>query len=474
MKLFKDKKFYIFLGIVILFFGLLIKMNYSVDTYLLLSSPRMGYIQEYLSSGRIFTFLFFFILGFLQVPHYIMYLLSYLIAIFLTTLSVYELNKVLDKYVSNKTLSSILSIAIIINPLIIELWLFIETGIMMLSIFASVMVFKYFDKYLEKYDKSNLKYSFIWMIIGLFSYQGTIALFIALSMISILNKKKDFIKNNFIMLLVYGIPTVINYLFVLLFSRKRVGGSLDLGRNIRVIIESSRQLFDGFGLYFRGFISIILITSIILVIYYIVTDKNKKNNKSNLLLSVLYIIFMIYLFTILPIIPQTGERIAVYPRTCYVFLSMIGILFLYVNKKGNYKILSTLLIILLVGEFFTFTRLEVNRFRVNELDKEIILKIEKKVKDYEKVTNIKVNKLAIYNLDKSHKFYDRLDDRINVSAVKEKPSGIAIYTYYTKRRLSYTDSDKFVEYEYFYNKNYNKFSLDQVVIIDDTIHWYLY
>jgi len=100
--MFKDKKFYIFLGIVILFFGLLVRMNYSVDTYLLLSSPRMGYIMEYLSSGRIFTCGFFFILGFLQVSHYIMYLLSYLIAIFLSTVSIYELNKVLDKYVDNK------------------------------------------------------------------------------------------------------------------------------------------------------------------------------------------------------------------------------------------------------------------------------------------------------------------------------------------------------------------------------------
>ena len=470
--MFKDKKFYIFLGIVILFFGLLVKMNYSVDTYLLLSSPKMGYVMEYLSSGRIFTCGFFFILGFLQVPHYIMYLLSYLLAIFLSTVSIYELNKVLDKYVSNKILSCIISIAIIINPFIIELWLFIETGIMMLSILASVEAFKYFDKYLEKYDRKYLKKSFIWMIIGLFSYQGTIALFIALSIISIINKKKDFIKNNFIMLLIYGIPTIINYIFILVFSRNRVGGSFNINRSIHTIIDSTKQLLDGFGLFPRGLIPIILITSIILVIYYILMDKS--NNKNKLLLSVLYIVFMIYFFTILPILPQTGERIAVYPRTCYVFLSMISILFLFINKKGNSEVFITLLIILLIGEFATFTRLEMNRFKVNELDKEIVLKIENKVKKYEEENNVKVTKLAIYNLDNSSKFYERLDDRINVSAIKEKPSGIAIYTYYTKRRLSYTDGDDFVYEMNFNNIRNNEFNLNQVVIIDDTIHWYLY
>ena len=201
---------------------------------------------------------------------------------------------------------------------------------------------------------------------------------------------------------------------------------------------------------------------------------DKTKSKKNALISMFYIIFMIYFFTVLPILPQTGERIAVYPRTCYVFLSMISILFLFINKKGNYKILSTLLIILLVGEFFTFTRLEINRYKVNELDKEIVLKIEDKVREYEKENNIKVTKLAIYNLENSSKFYDRLDDRINVSAVKERPSGIALYTYYTKRRLSYTDGDDFVYELNFNNIRNNKFDLNQVVIVDDTIHWYLY
>ena len=103
--------------------------------------------------------------------------------------------------------------------------------------------------------------------------------------------------------------------------------------------------------------------------------------------------------------------------------------FLFVNKKDNYKILSTLIIILLFVELLSFTRIEINRYKVNENDKEIILKIEKKVKNYEEENKIKVTKLAIYNLDKAHKFYPHLNDTINVSAIKENPSGIASYTF---------------------------------------------
>lgn len=150
MNCFKDKNYYLYLIIVIVFFGMLIKMNFSVDTYLLFSSPKMEYIKEYLFSGRIFTFMFFCFLGFLRIPQYAMYILSFIIAIFFSSLSIYTLDKIINKYVNNRFLSSLISISIIINPFIIELWLFVEMGIMMLSIFSMIKAFTCFDNYLDK------------------------------------------------------------------------------------------------------------------------------------------------------------------------------------------------------------------------------------------------------------------------------------------------------------------------------------
>ncbi len=473
--MFKDKKLYLFLGIVVLFFGLLHRMNFSVDTYLLLSSPNYSYVKEYLGAGRIFTYLLFFLMGSLRIPHYIMYLVSYVMGIVLLTIAIYELYKVLKKYIDNKVLEIVIPTAILINPFIIELWLFIEAGIMMLSILGCVEAFKYFDKYLEKKEKINLLYSFIWMLIAAFSYQGTLALFIALSVFSVVVRSKKFISfiiNNILMGLIYGLPTIGNYVLIRLFSNNRVSGSFNISKTIHTVLESSKYIVGGFGLVFRGAITIILIASITLVIYYILVGKDKKKGIS--ILSVIYIVLMIYIFTILPIIPQTGERIAVYPRTCYAFFSMIGVLFLYANKKANYKGFMVILIVLLGMEFLSFTRIEMNRYRVNQLDREIVLEIEDKVKEYEKDTGITVSKLAIYNLKDSSKFYDRLDDRINVSAIKENPSGLAAYTFFTRRKIEYTVEDKEV-YEQFFSKiDDDEFDIDQIVIIDDTIHWYLY
>ena len=189
--MFKDKKLYLFLGVVVLFFGFLYRINFSVDTYLLFASPNYSYVREYLGAGRIFTWLLFYVMGLIKIPHIAMYLVSYILGIVLLTIAIYELNKILDKYIDNKFLSILISISILINPFIIELWLFIESGIMMLSILGCVEAFKYFDKYLEKKNKKNLLYSFIWMLVAAFSYQGTLALFIALSIFSVLYRSNQ-------------------------------------------------------------------------------------------------------------------------------------------------------------------------------------------------------------------------------------------------------------------------------------------
>ena len=474
MNMFKDKKLYIFLFINILFFGILIKMNYSVDTYLLLASPKLEYVREYLSSGRIFTTLFFSLLGLIRTPGVVMYTLSYLTGILCSTLAIYELNKILDKYVKNKLLSILLSIFLIINPFVIELWLFIEMGIMMFSILAIVEAFKYFDLYLDKNNKKYFIISFIFMLLSLFSYQGTAALFISLSLISILYKSKKSIKNVFINTiksgLIYLVPAIINYIFILLLSTKRVGGTLTIESIIDNIFKTTSIIFQGFGLYPKGFILLLVIISLIISIFYII----KSKYKNIAILNIIYIFFMVYIFTLAPNIIQTSDRVAIYPRTCYAFFSYIGIILVIVNKKINYKLLCAYLICILLIEFLVFTRIEINRHIVNNNDRYIILKIEEKIKEYEKSNNTRVTKLAIYNMERSIKFYDNIRDNINVSAIKERPSGLAAYSLLTERRLEYVESDNNIFNNHFKNIRSNRFEMNQIVIIGDSIHWYLY
>lgn len=473
-KILFDKKLYVFLFIVFTFFGIFTIMNYSVDTYLLLAQ-RFEYLKEFLSAGRFITAFVFLVFAILHLPPYVMYLLSFIAAIIFATLSIYELNNVLDKYVSNKVLSAMLAIMIIINPFIIELWLFIEMGVLMLSIFASVEAFKYFDACLEKESlgAKDFKKPVAWMILAVFSYQGTVALFVALSLISILKySKKSFLKTNLYLLLIYGIPCVLNYILTLPFST-RVGGDVNLLESIKVALTATfTQILFGFGLFPKFFLPTITAISLILITLTIIKDK--KKTRKTMILSVIYLIGMTYIFSILPTLFQNTDNIVVFPRTTYALASLLGTLFILLNKKINNKVIIALISILLVGEFISFSKVAINRYIVNYKDMEIVKQIEEKVVKYEAATNQKIEKIAIYKSDDSRKFYAGINDNINVSAISSYPSNLALYTYVTNRKLEEVDEVDYVYDRYFASNKWEEFSLDQTVIISGVLHWYIY
>ena len=479
MKLFKDKKVWLILFIVLIFFGTLCKLNFSVDTYLLFAAKDLSYMREFLQSGRIITTIFFTFLMIFKLDINIIYFISYILAITFSTLSIYNLYKLVLKYTKREILSLIVSVLIIINPFIIELWLFAEAGIMMFAIYSSVKAVTYFDRYLESKSNKNLIYSILFMLLSVSSYQGVVALFTSLSVILIINKSKnikEFILNNIMMLLTYAIPSIINLLFINIFKSDRVGNHNILD-SIKLVLKSTDKLFlNAFGLFpsdlFKVFILIAILLLIISILY------NSKS-RLKLIIGFIYAILMLYIFSVLPLIFQSVEDMAMYPRSIYAFASLIGIIILYYslnieNIKYITYIFITISILVLVIELTNFIKIEMNRYRVNEEDREIILSINDKINKYEEETKYKITKLVIYNQDNSTKFYSDIKDNINVSAISESPSNLALLTFYTHKKFELIDENKYIYDFYFKNKNWEKFNLDQVVLIQDTMYWYLY
>lgn len=476
----KNKYIFIFLLTTLLFFGALIKINYSVDTYLLLGSPDLSYIQEYSSNGRIITTLMFKIFQFLRFNFNAMYLGSYLIGIICVTFSIYELFKILSKYLKNKIITALLSILIIINPFIIELWLFIEHGIMMLSILSCILAYKYFDSYIVTKDYKKIIYSLIFLTIALFSYQGTIAIFVSLSCLSIIwssKSIKEFIKNNLICFGCYIIPTIINYFIVLQSQNNRVGFEINsLPETLKFIVNASiNQLFNAFGILPSNLFRITLIIILFLALITIFTRIRKKETA---ILELLYIILIVYIFTIAPIIPQNIKTVVMFPRTTYVFGSIIGIILLYLFKYYNNKIIKSCIIFLsifiLTTELISFNNIAINRYKTNNKDKHIIVQIENEINKYEQSTGITVTKLALYNLDNATKFYPEVNDTLNVSAISEENSNKCMLSFYMKRKIELTNQDNSIYYSHFKGKKWKTFDTSQIVIKDDTLHWYIY
>ena len=480
----KDKKMLCVFGIVVIaFFGMFFRMNYSVDTYLLFASKDLNYVQQYINSGRVFTAFLFKFLQFLTFSPEAMYLVSFIIGIICATLSIYTLYCIFKEYTENKVSSAIISTMIVINPLIIELWLFAEMGIMMLSILTCILAYKHFDKYLETHKFKEVLFCIIFMIIAMFSYQGTVAIFIALSAISIIincDNIRKFIVSTIISFICYIIPVIINFGFIMMLGNNRVSMENTMIQKINFIIMATKeQLFKGFGLYPSTLFIAIHIVALAMVIVFTFLSNDNLKRKMYKILKIIYLIFITYFFTILTIIPQNINSIVMFPRNCYAYGSIIGLIFALDMINGREikykeKLIAVIALLLLVMEFVQFTSIGINRYIVNYMDKYVILEIDDKIKKYEESTGNKVENISIYNMKNSNKFYDGLSDSINVSAKNEEMSGRAIRMLFTHRELKEVPEKEEIYKRYFKNNNWDRFSLDQIVLEGNTIHWYLY
>ena len=309
-----------------------------------------------------------------------------------------------------KLVSLLISVITIINPFSIELFMYIEKGILTLAVLLSVLAVKSFVKYLEG-NKKFLIWMVLLMLVAVFCYQGVVGIFIAISAVFIIlysKNIKDFIKNNFIILLGYGVPAIINFLTVrIFFVNDRVNGEIILGESINKILQGTSSMLNTYGILPKETFIILLGLIILLAFLTIVLNKEKVSRKIVRILSLIYLIIVTLAITIVPQIMQNTSSIWFVPRSTYCFASIIGIVAMYIVLcTKDYKIkskieivkitISILAIILLIIQFYKFNGIEIDHYNVNYLDKINSLQIGNKILEYEENTGNKITNIAIY------------------------------------------------------------------------------
>lgn len=475
---------YIFIFVALIFFGTLNKLEFATDTYCVFATPIKQYCEHFLYSGRFISAFSLACAGVLKLKPETMYVVSFCIAIISTIIAMNKLYNVFKKEFDNEICNIISVILVIINVFSIELYLFLEKGILMLSVLFCIMALEQYSKYVKENRKLLLIYSFLLMLLANFSYQGTVGIFIALSVVFIAkygNTKNKFLKYNFFAALCYGIPALINYIIVkVLYNNQRVSGKIEFIKSFGLILKNTKDmLIDTYNILPKYFFLIIVIIMIIFVVISVIIKKDKKEIFINLL-KLSYIILGVYIVTIFPQIMQSTASIGFAPRNTYAFASILGILFLYNNMIGNYKIIRILeimiLIILLFIQYISFNNIIRNRYILNYNDYNNAMSILEKVKEYEENTGIYIDSVAIYKQNGNSLSYRDLyiSGDINVKATCPEWSRIDYLEFYLNRNLSVVSEDEEVYEEYFKNVNTKSFSTEHIFLRDNVMHFCLY
>lgn len=482
LKTIKDKNLYIFFFISLLFFGIFCAEQKALDTYDVFSYDPSRITGHFASCGRFVTAGANALLqGLLRLGDTTVYYLSYGFALICTVLSMYVFNNVIKKDVKNDFVSMLISTLVIINPFSLELFIYIEKGIMMLSVLLCVMAFKQIADFFEKKDKKSILFAGLLMFIANCCYQGTVGIFVVLSLVYILKYTKsikDFILNNIIVAFTYGIPTVLNFVLIKIFySNGRVDGSIVLSESIKKVFGGIVEIFEGsYGLLPKYTFSIGIVILVATAIYKIIKDKLTLKQSALVIGSLLYIILVATLVTVAPQLCQATESIWFVPRSSYPVAALIGILMLYLFTNFEIKdklknFVAAVGIVLLSMQLFLFIRHSINIFIVNYEDKQIITQILDFIDEYEEKTGIDVNKVAIYSdKNKSWTYQGIITVKdMNTKAFASDWALLSLLRYYSGEDYIEIEKDPLIE-QNFSRRNWDYYSDQQLVIKDDVVH----
>ena len=460
---------FIFYGIITLtFFGILIKLEYATDTYSVFNFSKEEVYTQFAMLGRFITAIIFKTIKIIKMPEQVIYFTSWIVAIICAFFSQYKLYKIIEKDIKNKILKLIIPTLIIINPFSIELFLYIEKGIMWLGILFCIIALENTIRYLEnKSSKKNIIYAIIFMFLANCSYQGIIGIYVAIALVYILKYSKNikqFSINNFIVIIAYGIPAIANFLIVkILYKTSRINGEIIIAKSLEKIkictIDMYKTMYN--LLPEKTLIFLILFT------FSIFCCKIWKDRKK--IPQFFYIIIVVTFIAIAPQIVQPTASIWFVPRTTYSFASLYGILLLYIatqfelNKFEEYVIIIVSIVVITL-QLQKFTQIEKTRYTLNQKDKQITEQIIQQINKYEKQTGNRITEISVYNDQMPRYTYDGIVaiGDVNIKSYSSDWSTVAILNYYLKRELEHVKKDEELEKQ-FMQQNWNEFNKEQII-----------
>ena len=243
----KKKIFTLYFIITIIFFGMLFKLEFATDTYAVFNFDKEAVFMQYAMSGRFVTGVVLKKLKIMDSSETAIYLLSFALAIFCATLNQYILYKIIEKDVKSRWLKILIPTLIIINPFSIELFLFIEKGIMWFGILMCIYAVQKVIQFFETKQKKYLLISTILMLLANFSYQGVVGIFLSVSFVYTLKYSKNikqFITNNLIVGFVYAIPALLDFVLVkTLYKASRINGKVIFLESLKIIMQNIQNMY---------------------------------------------------------------------------------------------------------------------------------------------------------------------------------------------------------------------------------------
>ena len=324
------------------------------------------------------------------------------------------------------------------------------------------------------------------IVLAIFTYQGTIALFVILSIpFAMKNAEsfKQYLLNGLAIGIAYAIPVLLDLAaFKFIIKSKRFVENTDYIANLMKVI---RRLYpwtvDSLNILPRYlFLTISIVIFVSVIVWAVICRRSLWR-----IFNACIIVTAGCLFSTATIIQGSGWWST---RTMYPFASIPAALAidLFVNKedapvnefiKKSLRFISlAALAVLMSGQYLYFNKIYTDKYRLNALDQYRYQYIGQAIREYQDSTGTEIKNVAFYTDAKiSNPQYTNLyhTGDLVVSAFSTDWSDLNAMNYYLG--TSYKKASPDEEYtEYFAGKNWNTLSKDQFIFDGDTLHICVY
>lgn len=213
-----------------------------------------------------------------------------------------------------------------------------------------------------------------------------------------------------------------------------------------------------------------------IVVIAIIYSRIKERSLSGILF-LLIVCFGSYM--LLYIIPLASVELYCPPRLTFCFFLVHGLLLVtsfVMSNKALHKLLGIIGCLYLMLHLLFSSFIIADHFVSNALDEVYVNMLYEEINKYESRTGIEVKKLAVIRDIDSPSFYGQVSyvsGQINEKTIDAVP--ISIIKVVTGKELTKIDMPKNIYEQYFKDKNWDYFDLDeQLVIEDDTAYWCIF
>ena len=465
--------------LVMLFFGINFMQEFSVDTYSMFEVSQWKYLLQ--TSGRAVTIFVIWLFEQLALPGSVVYFISWSAAILFLSLAVFVLAKMIYTMTECPAVSTVISFLTIANVFSIEYFLFVEKGMFMLALFMNVLAVYFFEKYMRGGKAGWIGGAFLCLLTAVFIYQTSLGLFVIISLPFIVKHSeriKTFFLHCLIAALLYGSNMLLAYLVLKkIFNSGRISDSVDILQAIKDTLPWLGNVTkDTLGILPSNVFMIVLLViggvTLICCVKY-------SEKKLPALLGVVVVILGSYVVGFFPYFVGISNSYS--PRIIYPFASILGALLIYFcinqfnRQKVGYAAVCVSMVLMLLVQYFSFTEILMERYKVNQTDKYLTEVIAAEIQEQELRTGVGIKYVCFYSDQSITYCYPGLNTASFLSVRAHGTSWSDINSLNHLLGTSYEKGQRNDAYaDYFSQQNWDVYNEDQLIFDGDTLHICVY